>query len=170
MYKLLAIIIGVALILAGCSKTPAGNARIAEHLLKDKGYRMISYEGNVQKYELTKDKLLQMPFSIVWGLQKVDPSKYIGKMIYVEKFIVKNHPLDNWKSKSSMKSKALGRTEVYVMVVDNKAIGGTSSPVLNERLTGGFWSLEGKTLEQIQVMSFSEWCDLWVRRYQMGLQ
>lgn len=87
-----------------------------------------------------------------WGLQLVDPSKYFGKTINVEKFIVKNHPL------------AKGKVDIYVYEVDGQPIGGTSHPHCDTSV-GGYWSLDGKSLEELQPKSYQDWRTEWVDKY-----
>jgi hypothetical protein len=122
-------------------------------------------KGSPQNYVLSKEKLIQMPYSIYWGMQKEDPSKFIGKNVDIEKYIVKNHPLDNWKS-GEMKSK--GQTELNVYVVDNQVIGGTSFPVIEGKLAllGGYWSLDGKSLEEVQSKDFQTWRNEWQKKFE----
>jgi len=69
-------------------------ARAAVTFLEQKGYRVLSYEGTIETYQLTKARLLTIPDMIYWGLQTVDPAPYLGKTVEVEKYIVTNHPLD----------------------------------------------------------------------------
>ncbi|MWC27116.1 hypothetical protein GON22_03245 [Paenibacillus sp. MMS18-CY102] len=120
--------------------------------LEDKGYQSISYEGIAESYELTKQKIVTLPYMMYWGMQPEDPSKYFGKTITVKKFIVKNHPLSQ------------GEVDVYVYVVDGQPIGGTSYPH-GSKMYGGYWSIEGKTLEELQPKPFQVWRQDWVNRY-----
>lgn len=120
--------------------------------IEEKGYRVISYEGQSANYELTKEKLTQLPYMMYWGLQSVDPADYIGKIINVEKFIVTNHPLSK------------GKVEVYVYEAQGMPIGGTSVPH-GDTSDGGYWSLEGKTLEELQPKSFQAWREEWVNKF-----
>lgn len=120
--------------------------------LTSKGYKVQSYAGQSQSYELTKEKLIQLPYMMYWGLQSVDPADYIGQTINVEKFIVTNHPLSK------------GKVDVYVYEVEGKPIGGTSYPT-GDTSVGGYWSLEGKTLEELQPKPFQQWREEWVNKY-----
>ncbi len=117
---------------------------VSQSYVESKGYQIVSYEGRVESYELTKQKIVSLPYMMYWGLQLVDPSKYFDKTINVEKFIVKNHPLSK------------GKVDVYVYEVDGQPIGGTSYPN-GDRSYGGYWSLDGKTLEELQPKSFQDW-------------
>lgn len=120
--------------------------------LEKMGYRVISYEGRSGSYELTKQKITTLPYSVYWGLQPVDPSNYFGKTINVEKFIVKNHPLNE------------GKVDVYVYEADGQPIGGTSHPH-NDPTDGGYWSIEGKTLEELHNKPFQEWQKEWLNKF-----
>lgn len=79
-----------------------------------------------------------------WSLPGNDPEHVYGNIVEVEKFIVKNHPLDNYKSGNT---KARGKTEIYVHLTGRKVVAGTSFPVLDEHLIlgGGYWNINGKT-------------------------
>ncbi|OBZ15531.1 hypothetical protein A7975_31390 [Bacillus sp. FJAT-26390] len=120
--------------------------------LEQKGYYIVSNEGIVYSYELTKQKIIELPYMIYWGLQSADPSDYFGKTIQVQKFIVTNHPLSKEK------------VDVYVYVADHKPIGGTSHPH-GDASDGGYWSIDGKTLEELQDQPFQEWREHWVEKY-----
>jgi hypothetical protein len=131
---------------------------IFQNFLEKKGYQVVSYEGRVNRYELTKQKMIELPYMQDWGVQSVDPSQYFGKTIHVEKFIVKNHPL----SKLPLFN---GKVDVFVFEVDGKPIGGISFPHASEALDGASYSLEGKTIEEIHHKSFQEWRTEWVNKY-----
>lgn len=144
------------LIVTGCSNAEGveqGNKRnelskmktASQSYLENKGYQIVSYEGRAESYELTKQKIISLPYMIYWGLQPVDPSKYFGKTINVEKFIVKNHPLTQGE-------------------VDGQPIGGTSYPH-GDTSDGGYWSVDGKTLEELQSKPFQDWREEWVKKY-----
>ncbi|MFD1179458.1 hypothetical protein ACFQ3W_24620 [Paenibacillus puldeungensis] len=120
--------------------------------LENKGFQVVSYEGLAESYELTKQKIVTLPYMIYWGLQLGDPSQYFGKTVNVEKFIVKNHPLSQ------------GKVDVYVYEVNGLPIGGTSYPH-GDTSDGGYWSLEGKTLEELQTKSFQDWQKNWINKY-----
>lgn len=121
--------------------------------LENKGYRVISYEGRIDEYELTKEIIVSLPYMMYWGLQSSSPSHYFGKNISIEKFIVTNHPLTARK------------VDVYVYNVDERPIGGTSYPHGEALSAGGYWSLEGKTLEEVQAVSYVEWSKDWIHKY-----
>src|SRR5690242_5515135 len=74
---------------------------VAKQYLEKKGYHVLVYEGNPENYELTKEKLEQMPYKQQWQVQKIDPTSYIGKKVHVEKFLVNHHPLDVYAKANS---------------------------------------------------------------------
>lgn len=140
---------------------------IAQEHIKDKGYNIISYEGN-SNYVLTKKKLTEVTYREVWIMQKEGPDKYLGKTVYQEEFIVKNHPLDYWApytKKNDPEARALGKVRVYVIVVDNKAIGGISLPVTKDILCGARFSLEGKKFEEVHSIGYNKFRDQWYSKY-----
>ncbi|MCR8645714.1 hypothetical protein NV379_24035 [Paenibacillus sp. N1-5-1-14] len=146
-------------LLIGCNQIPKDRLT-AKLFLEQKGYKMVSYEGHPENYELTSEKLIAMPYMMVWGLQQLNPKSYIGKMIHVEKFIVSNHPLSR------------GNVVVNVFEVEGKPVGGTSIPYSDSNfvMAGGCWSLEGKSLEEIQgetfqSKTFQEWRADWISIY-----
>ncbi|WP_312112929.1 hypothetical protein [Brevibacillus reuszeri] len=142
------------LFLMGCtdsSDIPKEQSALKD-FLENRGYQVISYEGLAETYELTKEKITELPYIMYWGLQSVEPALYFSKTINVEKFLVKNHPLSK------------GEVDVYVYEVDGQPIGGTSFPH-GEKLAGGFWSLDGKTLEELQTKSFQDWRTDWINKY-----
>ncbi|SHE69081.1 hypothetical protein SAMN02746089_00643 [Caldanaerobius fijiensis DSM 17918] len=94
----------------------------AQNYLEKRGYKIVSCEGVVSSYELTKDKFQKLPYAQIWKIQDVDADKYIGKNIETIKFIVKNHPLDKFPGNNKK------QTQVYVMMVDNSIIDGYSLP------------------------------------------
>jgi hypothetical protein len=107
--KILAIFLSVFFLIIGCTGGHINNIDqeskhftqdIGRDYLEGKGYKIISSEGLVQSYELTKGKLMELPYSMYWGLQTTDPEPFLNKNVDVYKFVVKNHSLDNWQSSS----------------------------------------------------------------------
>lgn len=82
----------------------------------------------------------------------MNPSDYIGKTIHIQKFTVTNHPLSK------------GKVDVFVYLADGQPIGGTSFPY-GDTTDGGYWSIDGKSLEDIQGMSYQEWRKSWTEKY-----
>lgn len=111
---------------------------------------------------------MNLPYSNYWGLQTEDPSVYLDKEVNVQKFIVTNHPLDNWKSTSAKPEnivKSKGKTAIWIYVVDNQAVGGHSYPVIDQAMDGGVWSLDGRTLEEVHSMSYKAWLEQWEAKF-----
>lgn len=141
----------------------------ANKYLENKGYiplKIISDgETNDTSYTLTRDKLIKLPYMKYWALQDVNPLDYLGKKIYMEHYIVKNHPLDFYETS---KYKGKGETKVWVYIVDGKAIGGTSLPILEEQLDGGIWNIDGKTLKEVQEYDdYQKWRKKWVNQFSL---
>jgi hypothetical protein len=129
----------------------------ASSFLKDKGYSIVSSDGKVEEYVLKKEHLMKLPYSQIWGVQQIDANDYLNKTIESFKFTVRNHPLDNLKGNNDK------QTTVWVLVCENKAIGGTSLP--DEDLVGGVYSLEGKTLEEVTGLNYQDWSREWTNKY-----
>lgn len=124
------------------------DAMTAKKHLETLDFKVLSYEGQVTSYQLNEESVQQMPYSIYWELPGNNPEPYMGKTVYVEKFKVKNHPLDHWKCCGV---KANGKVYAFVYIVEGKVAGGTSYPVLSkweDHLSGGYWSLDGRTNDE----------------------
>ncbi len=135
----------ILLLFVGCQVTDSDSdmPSIAKQHLQQQGYTIISHEWSSEPYTLERDRLDEEYLVQVWQVQAANKEDYIGKEIYEERFIVKNHPLDDWDGKG------LGKTNVYVMLVDGQVIGGTSFPITEESLVGAPFSLDGKTAEEV---------------------
>ncbi|MDR5660036.1 hypothetical protein RH915_11095 [Serpentinicella sp. ANB-PHB4] len=154
-----------SILITGCNTSSNSDAieditiseKISNYLL-DKGYNIVLEEGKTEEYVLEKELLLPEaigPYAKIWMIQEIEPSDYFNKTIEEYKFIVKNHPLDH---DEYIKNET---TSVTVMVCEGKIIGGYSLHVSDDILLGGFYSLEGKTLEEITGMNYTEWSDRW---------
>ena len=139
----------IALVLAvGCSsrrvELDSPSAGLARDFLSNKGYEIVSYEGNRQ-YALTKDGIRSKGFHYAWMFQSADLLQYSGKTMKVEEFCVSGHPLDTF---ARADSRAVGETRVCVFIVSDEVIGGYSMPLLAPRDTDArygitLWALEG---------------------------
>ncbi|WP_214837100.1 hypothetical protein [Exiguobacterium sp. s36] len=161
MWKRIGIIV-CALLLAACSNegeqstpTLGADAKVAKAYLEEQGYDVVSYRGN-RTSSFEKEDLLELPTESTWQVQTTPPDDYIGRDIRHEYFIVRNHPLDDVAE--------LGQTNVSVMMVDGKIIGGTSYPDSAEPLTGSSYSLDGKTAEELHP-DYTEWRSEWEAKY-----
>lgn len=129
--------------------------RAAEKYLEKKDYQVVSYNGEYAN-KLEKKNLLEDHEQSLWALQFVSPDAYIGKTLYYEHFIVKNHPIDALSD--------FGLTAVTVIVVDGKVIGGTSMPLSDGSLMGTGYSLNGESVEDIYP-NLQEWREAWEEKY-----
>ncbi|MFC4682453.1 hypothetical protein [Exiguobacterium sp. s149] len=161
MWKRIGIIV-CALLLAACSNegeqstpTLGADAKVAKAYLEEQGYDVVSYRGN-RTSSFEKEDLLELPTESTWQVQTTPPDDYIGRDIRHEYFIVRNHPLDEVAE--------LGQTNVSVMMVDGKIIGGTSYPDSAEPLTGSSYSLDGRTAEELHP-DYTEWRSEWEAKY-----
>lgn len=158
------ILIGLMLlILVGCNNEVTGDEKIAEQYVMAQGYKDITYKGEVYSYTLEKSELFEstesIPFQQAWGVQKVEPEKYFGKVIKIYGYTVQNHPLEKiYKSKIN----------VYIMLSKSEVIGGYSFP--DNDSDGGCYSLDGKTLEEVTGLSYKEWSDNWKKKYGKSLR
>lgn len=148
------IIVLLMVIITGCTAKEEypEDVRVVAEYVEEKGYDIVSYEGRGQSYLLTKDIITMLPYMLYWGVQTFDVSVYLGQRIEINNFIVKNHPLSEDK------------VDVSVFVVENQPIGGTAFPH-GDTSDGGYWNLDGKTLEEIQTKPFQEWKADWETLY-----
>ena len=131
------------------------NVDVANTYIENKGYNVISHEENFETYTLTKETMTEEKYLLQWSVQEENPIDYLGETVYVEKFIVNNHPLDSWESG---RIQSLGKTELYVFIINNHVIGGISTPILEvDNVLTPVWSLDGKTINEIHSINFNEW-------------
>lgn len=134
---------------------------IAKQYLEVNDYPVIAYEGCTDTYTLEKWILTKIPYSQYWEVQIQDPSKFIGKVVSVEQFLVHNHPLDYYVG-------GIGKTRIWVFVIEGNCVGGFSLPVTEQPLTGGVYSIDGRSWEQIHSndsISYLEWKEQWNKRF-----
>lgn len=160
---ILFLVIALIFLISGCNipkksdTQQSSNSEVASKLLKDKGYSIVSSDGRVGEYVLKKELLLKLPYQQYWGVQNIEASDFINKSIETYKFIVRNHPLDNYKDNKNK------QTRIWIMVCEGKAIGGYSLPDLD--LIGWVYSLEGKTCEEVSGLNFRDWSKKWTEKY-----
>ncbi|WP_300380518.1 hypothetical protein [Clostridium sp.] len=139
MEKVFIILASFLLLLTGCNNSKVET--IEETYIKELGYKVVSYEGELDKYTLDKDMLKSgtenIPYQQIWSLQEIKPEDYFGKEIITKKYIVKNHPLQE----------ICEETLLYLMINEEKIIGGYSFP--NNDSVGGVYSIDGKTIKEI---------------------
>lgn len=162
----LGIVLLLALISAGCSLLRdhpkphlyRGDEKAAEAFVKSKGYQVIGYMSPLKSYTLTKSLLGEVWESQAWSVQHEPPEKYFGREITTYGFIVGNHPL------SKLYRLDIG---VCIMMTEGRVIGGYSFPH-SDQMTGGVYSLEGKTLEEQTGQSYANWKTQWDHKYGDG--
>jgi hypothetical protein len=155
----------LVLFIVGCSQGNAESQKvdIAKLYLEDKGYNVIEHESSVEPFILTQEGLSEIHQMQIWQVQTNDVEDFIGKKIYGEIFVIQNHPLDKYESGTT---KGIGKTQVYLMIVDDEIIGGTSFPITEEPLHGALYSLDGKTFEELYPNeNWREWADRWIEKY-----
>lgn len=143
----------ILFVLIGCQdKDLSKTAVIAKDYLEEQNYKVLSYTGKEifshngyqENFKITEDNINNSRWKFSHSVADGNPEQYIGKVIDIESFIIKNHPLDHWKSHSGLKSK--GKTYVFVFVVEGKVVGGTSFPFMPKGYDedGGYWPIDGR--------------------------
>jgi hypothetical protein len=171
MFKHLFLILTLLLIFTGCSEKEielgdyakvakeiklSEDAKIAKNHLKEKGYEVISYEGN-GKQEFSKADLLTFPVQQLWSVQYIEPDEYLNQEIETAKFTIKNHSLDELFK--------MGKTHVTVWLIESEVIGGWSYPISKDNdVMGPPFSLDGKTAEEIKG-DYQNWLEEWTNKY-----
>ncbi|MBU9674324.1 hypothetical protein KQ939_15165 [Planococcus sp. CP5-4] len=119
----------------------------AEAYLERQGYTPISMVEEDSLF-FTKQDLTDPAYAPIWQVQPFDSTQYIDKELASVELIVQNHPLELlYNSKQT-------RTIVYLH--QNKVIGGWSFPVSSsEALVGNVYSLDGKTVEEVEQEELS---------------
>ena len=170
-YIALFIVLSVVLLaLAGCNNNrnvsgEQSDEQAAANYIETLGYTIVASEGETARYTLEPDRLKSLDDMQLWAVQEQEASTYFGKEITTYQFIVKHHPLEQQYPADEYKISA------NVMLVDHKVIGGSSAPLStteNLVVAGGEYSIEGKTLEEIKGMEYSEWLKHWKERYGAG--
>ncbi len=165
MRKIVSLIFIIALIITltacGKSEKTSWEEKTAEDYVKSFGYTITAQNGEIVKYTLEKNMLYgnmeTIPYQQAWGVQKVIADQYFGKEITVYGFTVKNHPLQE-RDKN-----AKDGVNLYIMLTEGKVIGGYSFP--NAEVDGGYYSLDGKTLDEVTGISYQQWRENWKKKY-----
>lgn len=157
------LIAAVLFVSVGCGGNITSDEKTAKRFVKSQGYDITDCKGEIYRYTLEKNLLVQegsaaIPYQQMWGVQTVDPEAYFGKEITIYCFTVSNHPLEALNT--TYKS-----TNVYIMLAENQVIGGYSYPNTDEFLVGGLYSLDGKTLERVTGQSYIQWLKNWNEKY-----
>jgi len=150
------------LTLVGCAEKEITKSKtniILEQIeyLNGKGYNISKSKGIIDSYVLEKELLSKQLYSNIWGLQDIEIQTYFGKPIDVYSYIVNNHKLDTLGD--------MDGTLVWLIVCENKIVGGYSLPNNSETLYGGVYSIDGLTLEEVTGMDFPTWQKEWQKKY-----
>lgn len=157
------------LIISSCSNKSVpsliGDERKAADRIESKGYSIISTLGESEVYELSKEKLMQPPYMNIWSVQERKPEQYIGKSITSYSFVVSGHPLEHMYASADLSSEY--EIHIHVLLSEGNVIGGYSYPVRQDGtlLMGGFYSIDGKTQEEMTGLSYNEWLVQWKKAY-----
>lgn len=140
--------------------------KTAADYVQSHGYKIEDRQGKVSTYTLDKSRLNSvdasasgnLPYIQIWSLQESDPENFFGKEISTYVFTVSGHPLDKQYNTY---------TKLAIMIADGEVVGGTSFPEAKDGLlmTGWSYDLDGRTLEEITGISFTEWRAQWARKY-----
>lgn len=156
MRKVFIILVSFLLLITGCSNSKIQNEE--KIYIKELGYKIVSYEGELDKYILNRNMLNSetenIPYQQIWSLQEIKLEDYLGKDIITKKYIVKNHPL----------KEICEETSLYLMFNEGNIIGGYSFP--NNDSYGGLYSLKGETIEEATGLSYAEWQQSLKEKYQ----
>ena len=152
----------LALFLTACSQQQeepiplTEHGEIAKRYLEDKGYKVLSYEGE-RTMVFTRSDLTKSPHKEFWAVQDTEPDLYLDKKLLLVKFLIKHHPLDDEFHE--------GKTSVTVMMWNQEIIGGTSFPYSKKYdLVGGESSLDGRTFEEVHG-DWETWSQEWDNEY-----
>lgn len=150
----------------GCYVKGSEDEKTAINFITSQGYKVVAQNGKTDKYILEKSKLYggteSLPYQEAWSVQNIEPDKFFGKEISVFRFIVANHPLQK------LNKHAENGVILYIMMSENKVIGGYSYPFgnSNEILIGGWCSsLDGNSLEDVTGLNYKQWSDNWAKKY-----
>ena len=159
LFLLILVLVGIVSSMVACNNTD-DKLNLAKKYVTDNGYKIVSDGKFSDKYILTNENLVVMPYSMYWRFFEFDEiDRCIDKEIFVCQFTVENHPLDNAENNNKK------QTLVSVIICDNQVVGGYSLPDYLEPVLGGVYSFDGKTLEKVKGMDYLSWADLWVEKY-----
>lgn len=149
------IVLGIT-ILTGCNQI--GYEKMVVEYLENLGYEVVNVKEEKYKFTVTESRISNIHEFGVWSLQEVDVEVYIEKEIEVYAVVVKNHPMGEYVE---TKQAILG-----VFVCEGEVIGGTSTPYDPPLIiAGGPNSLHGKGLEEVTGMTYSEWYEYYLERF-----
>lgn len=165
MKKILIISFLLVVLIIALNSNSSGPVDMQQYLMNS-GYKVISYEGEVDSYTFNRAVLLGWEgpyYTPAWMLieaqNEIDAREYYNKTITVHSFKVKKHALIPW------------RNSVKLKVCENEIIGGISYPnyILPQIFgwSGGPLPLDhiNREWEDMTGMSYTEWTDLWEEKY-----
>jgi hypothetical protein len=147
----LLILLIIGALLVSCSQATKGdnsNSKIITEL-ENMGYKVVDFNTEHDTITLTKRYLLEFPNTIHWALQDVNIEELLNKEVSVYKATVKGHYLDKELELSS-------RTKLHLYIIEDELIGGISFPE-KEAMGGGYYSLKGKTFEELHEQNYADW-------------
>lgn len=166
-------IILLLLSLAGCGQSNDTAPVVTNELtieqikyLESLGLTVVSFEEEPSyTFELTREWVID---DIAWGrvfkylevFDNVDANKYIGETLDSYKFVVEGHSSAQWGDTN--------QSFVFILVADNKIVGGFTAPrSRQEELDGGPYPLDGETgdFEEKAGMTFDEFDEYWERKF-----
>ncbi|WDV46540.1 hypothetical protein PV797_02310 [Clostridiaceae bacterium M8S5] len=121
------------------------------------GYEVVSSSSQPSSHILRQKDICHLPWMGIWGVQRIKPDKYFDKKLLIYSYIVKKHPLDSYGDKN--------QTNLWLIVNNNRIIGGYSFPNNTEPLYGGVFSLTGKTIKQVKGYNYQIWREKWFEKY-----
>ncbi len=131
-------------VLVGCKENEelSKSGSLGMDYLEDKGYSVISLIK--EDSMILQEQLLTDPgYQQIWDVQPFEPESYVGEEIDFAEFTVEKHPLGEVYDTET--------TRVTVFLHKGEVIGGWSFPnAKNKALTGTAYSLDGKTIDELQ--------------------
>lgn len=159
----------IFLFISGCTGEAEsmlhGEERTAADAIETRGYKILSNLGESEAYVLDREKLMQPPYMNIWSMQEAEPELYFGKTITSYDFVVSGHRLEQMYASVNQSSDYY--FHVNIMLSEGEVIGGYSYPVRKDGtlLMGGVYSLDGKSLDEMTGLSYSEWLAEWKKKY-----
>ena len=152
--------IGLISIVAACTGDGklTNSAKLCQEFIEEKGYEIVSHEGT-HTYKVSPANLNTLSSEFLWSVQTVSPEEYLGEALVKVEFFVRNHPLDQYFY--GRQPYYLDKTHITFYLFEGEIIGGTSFPASSEPLNGAYYSLDGKTIEDIHG-SYKSWYKNWM--------
>lgn len=137
-----------------------------ELFVTDQGFEIIEYEGKIAEFEISDESICDIDMALTLTLVNINPKRHLNKTAEIYHFIVKNHRLEELYEE---KHKING-TNIYIWVIDDKIIGGSSCPNTEEPLYGCKYSIEGYALEEVTGETYLRWLDSVEKRCRWYIQ